>query len=98
MTDASAIIGSWRDETKMRARRALPPIRARIRSSYEKSRDYATMLCAVFPPELFPKAHRISNNGGPPGCAMAFGKALREMGGRRDGDRVWLPVETTKRN
>lgn len=74
----------------------LPPIRVRIRAAYMKDPRYSTMLRAVFPEAHFPKAHRISNNGGPPGCAMAFGRALREMGGRRDGDRVWLPAETNQ--
>jgi hypothetical protein len=39
---------------------------------------YLTML-AVFPPNEYPDAWRYSSNGGPPGCAMTFGAALRKM-------------------
>ena len=73
---------------------ALKPIRMRIREAYLRDPNYSAMLREVFPEAHFPKAHRISNNGGPPGCAMAFGRALRLMGGRRDQNRVWLPPET----
>lgn len=66
-------------------------IEARIRDAYAKTRSYHGMLNLVFPAERYPKARRISNNGGPPGCAMAFGAAIRRMGGRRDGDNVYLP-------
>ncbi len=54
------------------------------------------MLAAVFPEKEYPKAYRISNNGGPPGCAMAFGSALRRMGGHRIDNKVFLPPETDK--
>lgn len=74
----------------------LPPIRVRMRAAYEKSRKYSDMLREVFPESHFPRAHRYSYNGGPPGCAMAFGRALRAMGGLRDADRVWLPAETSQ--
>lgn len=43
-------------------------------------RTYSALLAACFPDE---KSNRISQNGGPPGCAMAFGAALRRMGIRR---------------
>jgi len=51
--------------------------------------DYHTLMDRCFPPEHFPLAHRCSSNGGPPGCAMAFGKALRELGITRGETRLW---------
>jgi hypothetical protein len=66
-------------------------IQVRMWNAYLKSRNYHAMLATVFPESEYPRAHRISNNGGPPGCAMAFGSALRRMGGYRTGDKVWLP-------
>lgn len=47
-------------------------------------RDYAVLLNRVFPGDRFPNARRCSSNGGPPGCAMALGRALRELGILRD--------------
>lgn len=41
--------------------------------------DYNEVLRAVFPPKEFPNAWRYKAGGGPPGCAMAFGRALREL-------------------
>jgi len=38
---------------------------------------------AVFPESDYPNAWRYSCNGGPPGCAMSFGRALRELGMNR---------------
>jgi hypothetical protein len=58
-----------------------PPIKERIAAAMANGeRDYYVVLEAVFPPALYPKAWRNSSNGGPPGCAMAFGRALRELG------------------
>lgn len=58
------------------------PIQQRIRAAMNgrRSADYHEILRAVFPPEQFPRAFRYQQNGGPPGCAMAFGRALRKMG------------------
>lgn len=42
-------------------------------------RSYHDLLAAVFPEKDYPKARNYGCNGGPPGCAMAFGRALREM-------------------
>ncbi len=68
------------------------PLRQRIQEAYEPGIDYHQLMRRVFPPEHYPKAWNYSSNGGPPGCAMTFGKGLREMGGRRGKDnRVWLP-------
>lgn len=47
-----------------------------------KGLPYYALMSAVFPATEYPKAMRYSSHGGPPGCAMAFGKALRELGVR----------------
>jgi hypothetical protein len=49
-----------------------------LRAPVEKRTYFLTML-AVFPPAQYPNAWRYSSNGGPPGCAMAFGAALRKL-------------------
>lgn len=54
---------------------------------------YHSLIRAVFPTDKYPRAFNHSNNGGPPGCAMAFGSALRELGGREFDREVWLPKE-----
>lgn len=46
---------------------------------------YYELMVKCFPFDEYPKAWRYQSNGGPPGCAMAFGKALREMGCNRIG-------------
>ena len=63
------------------------PIKQRIMDALTKrSMSYRELMEAVFPPDRYPNAWNYSSNGGPPGCAMAFGRALRELGlGRRDG-------------
>lgn len=82
------------------------PIKERIRRAYlgarkvghdwgdETARDYREVIYATFPESDYPRAWRHSSNGGPPGCAMAFSRAVREMGGRMDWDprTVWLPA------
>lgn len=56
---------------------------------------YHELMRKVFPPEKYPKAWNYQSNGGPPGCAMAFGKALRNTGckqwGVRSSRMVGLP-------
>lgn len=47
--------------------------------------QYHELLRAVFPPDIYPNAWNYSANGGPPGCAMAFGRALRKMGAQSNG-------------
>lgn len=42
--------------------------------------DYFDLIRDVFPKDDYPRAWRYQANGGPPGCAMAFGRALRELG------------------
>jgi len=58
------------------------PIKERIADAMagRSSMEYWELLRLVFPEDQFPKARNYQANGGPPGCAMAFGKALREMG------------------
>lgn len=62
---------------------AKKPIKERIGDTLSAnggSMPYADLMYAVFPPDIYPNAWRYQMNGGPPGCAMAFGRALREMG------------------
>lgn len=68
------------------------PLKQRIREAYRPGICYRDLMFEVFPD---PNSHGYSQNGGPPGCAMAFGKALREMGAfwGRPGEPVHLPKE-----
>ena len=56
---------------------------------------YYSLMVQCFPFDEYPKAWLYQSNGGPPGCAMAFGRALREMGcirfGAGGGSTVSLP-------
>jgi hypothetical protein len=88
------------------------PIKQRIREAFEslleaaplaarakREVSYRDLFDRVFPPELFPRAGRNATGGGPPGGAMAFGKALRQLGGQRTGEMglfVHLPPEPKK--
>lgn len=58
---------------------------------------YYDLMEAVFPHATNERAYRCAHQGGPPGCAMALGKALRELGcytTGQGGDReVYLPPE-----
>lgn len=69
----------------------------RIRKAYQPGIEYTDLMTAVFPSEEYPRAWNISSNGGPPGCAMAFGRAIREMGGHVSTARlrrvVWIPTK-----
>jgi hypothetical protein len=58
------------------------PIRERIRTAFggRTRMKYFDLMCDVFPPDEYPRAWRYSHNGGPPGCCMALGRALRKMG------------------
>ena len=56
------------------------PIAKRIRRALEANGGamrYHDPMDAVFPEKEYPRAWRRSVNGGPPGCAMALGAALR---------------------
>lgn len=60
-----------------------PRIQDRIRAALLKaggSMCYYDLMRAVFPKEDYPDAFRFKTEGGPPGCAMAFGAALKRMG------------------
>lgn len=64
------------------------PIKDRIRAALEAEGGRMLrhqLMHKVFPQDQFPKAWNYQSNGGPPGCAMAFGRALREMGCREWG-------------
>lgn len=56
----------------------------RIRQNYTLGITYHELMRLVFPEDLYPNAYRYQSNGGPPGCAMAFGKALRKLNMSRD--------------
>lgn len=59
----------------------LPPIKDRIRAALANGpKSYYDVMYEVFPEEYLPRAFRRAAKGGPPGCAFAFGRALREMG------------------
>lgn len=76
------------------------PIKDRIRAHYRPGIDYWDLLHAVFPRIEYPRAWEYSSNGGPPGCAMAFGRALREMGGDYGPDPeriVYIPPRREQR-
>ena len=69
-----------------------PRIKDRIRSAYRPGIGYDALMVAVFPVSSYPRAWRYATKGGPPGCSMAFSRALREMSASisYDGDRrVW---------
>lgn len=74
------------------------PLQQRIRAAYAQTHQYHEMLAIVFPN---PSAHRCKSGGGPPVCAMNFGRALRLMGGDRRGMgsqcTVWIPSHTEAR-
>lgn len=70
----------------MQRKTALTPLQRRIVELLQKqpsrSMHYHAMLHELWPPEQFPKSWNYSSNGGPPGCAMTFGRAfgrLRQM-------------------
>lgn len=78
----------------------MPTLKDRIRAALANgSRSYHEVMHEVFPDEHFPRAFRCSSNGGPPGCAMTFGRALREMGiteyhgGRAGRGKLSLPPQ-----
>jgi hypothetical protein len=59
-------------------------LKDRIRTHFQTGITYRELLDLVYPWEEYPDSRRRSMNGGPPGCAMAFGRALRELGLRRE--------------
>ena len=62
---------------------AKQPLKYRILYELRKRRgkmQYHDLMSAVFPIEDYPRAFRRAVQGGPPGCVIAFGRALRELG------------------
>lgn len=58
------------------------PIADRIREAFkedERELRYDELMRRVFPRDQYPNAFRYQSNGGPPGCAMAFGAALKRL-------------------
>lgn len=55
------------------------PLRDRIIEAWKPQIGYHELMQAVFPYDEYPLAWRYSHNGGPPVCAMTFGKALRKL-------------------
>lgn len=78
------------------------PIQQRIHNAMagRTTMSYYELMVLVFPDDQYPGAMMNSSNGGPPGCAMAFGKAIRTMGGMRiaepghHGRKVYIPLPT----
>ena len=71
-----------------------PPIKQRILEGLAAGLDsWYPLMDWVFPEEHFPNAMKMGNGGGPPGCVMAFGRALRQLGYRRDLDS-WKIVKS----
>lgn len=60
-----------------------PSLTERVRAVWRVGIGYHDLMREVFPESEYPNAFRFSTNGGPPGCAMAFGMALRRLGIRR---------------
>ncbi len=67
------------------------PIKDRIEEHYVYGISYHELMRKVFPEDAYPKAWRYGTGGGPPGCAMAFGKALRSSGLHRYPDNRICP-------
>lgn len=66
------------------------PILERIEEHYTIGISYFELRRLVFPEDEFPNAWRRSSNGGPVGCSMAFGAALRRSNMYRDPkDRIY---------
>ena len=59
------------------------PLKDRIVANFRNRMGYEELMQAVFPPSENPGAYNSAYHGGPPGCAIAFGRALRELGIQR---------------
>lgn len=68
------------------------PIIQRIHDAYRPGIGYHELMDAVFPSDQFPNAFRGRTEGGPPGCAMAFGRALNRLGAFVAYHRPGVPV------
>lgn len=63
----------------MAAKRASLNTRVLAAFGNERTIGYYDLMYAVFPQEHYPKAYNRSSNGGPYGCCMALGRAIREL-------------------
>jgi hypothetical protein len=76
----------------------MKPLHQRILTELQKFPDgralYNHLMFAVWPPDKYPKAYRMGCNGGPPGVAWVFGRALREM---QAANLIWRPNERRER-
>jgi hypothetical protein len=73
------------------------PIAERIKENYRRGIGYHELMRKVFPFDEYPRAWEYQANGGPPGCVMAFGKALRKLGLMRRLSKMGIDtVEKTK--
>jgi hypothetical protein len=58
----------------------LPKIKDRIRAALAVSqKTFLDVAIEGFPEQHYPRAFEYQANGGPPGCYMALGRAVREM-------------------
>lgn len=71
-------------------------LQERIKASYRRGIGYRELMREVFPEEQYPRAWRYQSNGGPPGCAMSFGKALKQLGLVRSRSRSGDVISKTK--
>lgn len=55
----------------------------------EGQTTYQDAMRAAYPD---PKSWNYSSNGGPPGCAMAFGNLIRRIGGQYSSFRNYISV------
>ena len=56
----------------------------RILTNYKPGISYHELMRLCFPEDQFPNAFNYRAEGGPPACAMPFGRALNQLGLRRD--------------
>ena len=52
---------------------------AALSSAPTRSMKHYPLMSLVFPPSEYPNAWGYASGGGPPGCAMAFGSAIRKL-------------------
>lgn len=77
------------------------PIADRIRAAMggRTTQRYWDVLIEVFPHDQYPHAMNYQQNGGPPGCSMAFNKAVRLLGGTWSGmgaaRTVYVPLKAS---
>ena len=64
-------------------RNTVTPLLAKIvtilNEAGSKRMSYHDLMLKLWPPADYPRAWRYSSNGGPPGCAIAFGRAVGQL-------------------